>query len=81
MNNLQKAKRLKFLLEKIEKIKSIYQEIDDLSCELYKASSNIIKIDKTSSIEIKDNFASENKIFRTTCVKRFEAKILKRKLK
>ena len=71
MKKNQIAKRLALLLKKSEQFKKVYAEIDLLTDQLVKQ-----KITEIEKIVIIDNFALKNKVFKTTSIKRYEAKII-----
>lgn len=66
---LKKGKRLAELLDQVEGFKEIYNEIDKLTIDLVEVGC--LRID---DVWIIDNFATKNTAFKTTAIKRFEAK-------
>ena len=68
------AKQALATLERIEKLKSEYSELDRLTeqaMQLTKADKAILQ---KLGLTVVDNFAAKNSVFRTTSVKRFELK-------
>lgn len=59
---------------KLDQVKPLYQELDDLTVRLADANVKEVK-EGDVVIHIVDNFATKNTAFKATGVKRFEAKI------
>lgn len=62
------AERAKQILDELEEVKELYAELDAITMEL--KNSNTSK----HGIEVVDNFANKNTVFRPAAVKRFELK-------
>ena len=71
---LAKATRLK---ARIDAVKPLYQELDDIIDELLKANFRGV-VTKTHLFRIVDNFALKNVCFRPAAIRRFELRITRR---
>ncbi len=67
------AKRAAEVLAQLEAMKPLYNEIDKLTEELREAGITNIVVG-TTVLQIVDNFASKNTMFKPTAFKRFELK-------
>lgn len=79
------AKKVADLLErivavkaKIDAVKPLYEELDDLTMELQEEVEvdQLLQAKGDAFVRIVDNFAEKNTVFRVAGVKRFEAEVL-----
>lgn len=66
------------LQKKIDSLKSLYEELDDITLKLTKARFKSAKM-KDHTVFLVDNFANQNHAFRTTSIRRFELKFERKK--
>ena len=73
----RKLFRIMYLKQKLESVKPLYEEIDRLTMELVSAKKlpKALVLGKDYvAVELVDNFAEKNTVFRPAGVKRFEIK-------
>jgi hypothetical protein len=73
----KKALKIIEIQKQLDEMKPLYKEIDELVCELVAANVTTVEV-KDQKVIILDNFSDKNTVFRTTGVKRYEAKIEKK---
>ena len=64
--------------KKIDAIKDLYNELDDITEQLQKVKFKSYT-DAKNNVYLVDNFANQNHAFRTTSIRRFELRIEKKK--
>lgn len=76
------VKRLLILQNKVNEVKPIHEEIDEICMELGKRHKDgqVLLETKTSLYSLQDNFAEKNTAFRVARIKRFEIKSKFKKL-
>lgn len=67
-------KRLIKLQKKIEEVKPVYEEIDQITMHIAKAkkSGDVVYSNDRVEYRLQDNFSNKNTAFRVAAVKRFE---------
>lgn len=68
----REVKKALVLMDKIDSMKEVYKELDDITVLLRKLRFTGVRVSPGTDIILRDNFADSNTAFRSAGVKHFE---------